>query len=544
MAQTAVDDPHGLEDKAVVETVDNDIAPEKEWGAITQGAKEATDLEHSQGILEAVRLQWKGVAWASFFSLSIAMYGYDNALINNFYGYPAFQKAYGVPVSKGYQIPAKWQTGLSQASIVGIILGASFNGFFSSRFGYKRVMLVGLVLMAGFVAIPFSAHNLQTLLVGEIFCGMVWGTFASIGPAYSSECLPISLRGFLTSGVNIMQIVGQLIAIGVLDGLVNLDSQWSYRIPFAIQWIWPVPLFVGCLFAPESPWYLVRKGRLQEAEHSIRRLSSKSDTKVKEHLAMIIHTVNYEEEIQTGSSYIACFRGSNLRRTEICCLSFAGQVFNGIFMMNPGTYFWEQAGLSANNSYKVSVAATAIGLLATFIGSVLIAHLGRRNLYLWGMVFMTVVNILIGILATIHGNEGTKWGQVALTILWVFCYDISVGPAAYATSSEVSAVSLRVQSVALAKVAHQLFDIIGAVLEPYMINPTAWGWAGKTAYFWGGTSLLVTVWAFFRYPETFKRSYEELDILFEKGIPAREFRKYKVDAYDVDGQPVQETVVN
>lgn len=458
MAAAVVDTLHSLDDKTATETIEADPAPEKEWGVIVQGAKEATDLEHSQGILEAVRSQWKGVAWASFFSLSIAMYGYDNALINNFYGYPAFQKAYGIPVGNGYQVPAKWQTGLSQASICGIILGASFNGFLSSRFGYKKVMLVGLVLMAGFVAIPFSAHNLPTLLVGEIFCGMVWGTFASIGPAYSSECLPISLRGFLTSGVNIMQIIGQLIAIGVLDGLVKLDSKWSYRIPFAIQWIWPLPLFIGCLFAPESPWYLVRKGRLQEAEHSIRRLSSKNNTKIKEHLAMIIHTVNYEEEVRTGSSYIACFKGSNLRRTEICCMAFAGQVFNGIFMMNPGTYFWEQAGLSAKNSYKVSVAATSIGLLATCIGCILIAHLGRRSLYLWGMVFMTVVNILIGILASIHATEGSKWGQVALTILWVAVYDSSVGPAAYATSSEVSAVSLRVQSVSLAKIAHQVRD--------------------------------------------------------------------------------------
>ncbi|KAJ4860662.1 sugar transporter domain-containing protein [Trichoderma breve] len=540
MALAILDNLRGRDDKAVAQTVETEAAPEKEWGVIVQGAKEATDLEHSQGILEAVRVQWKGVAWASFLSLSIAMYGYDNALINNFYGYPAFQKAYGIPVKDGYQVPAKWQTGLSQGSICGIILGATFNGFLSSRFGYKRVMLAGLVLMTGFVAIPFSAQNLETLLVGEIFCGMVWGTFASIGPAYSSECLPISLRGFLTSGVNIMQIIGQLIAIGVLDGLVGLDSQWSYRIPFAIQWVWPLPLFIGCLFAPESPWYLVRKGRIQEAEHSIRRLSSKSDTKIKEHLAMIIHTVNYEEEIRTGSSYIDLFRGSNLRRTEICCMAFAGQVFNGIFMMNPGTYFWEQAGLSAKNSYKVSVAATAIGLLATAIGCVLIAHLGRRSLYLWGMVFMTIVNILIGILATVHANESTKWGQVALTILWVFCYDISVGPAAYATSSEVSAISLRVQSVAAAKIAHQLFDIIAAVLEPYMINPTAWGWAGKTAYFWGGTSVLVTVWAFFRYPETFKRSYEELDILFERGISARKFRKYEVDAYDIEGEKIHE----
>ncbi len=534
----------GPEDQPIGEVVQKgDGEVTTNWKVIHEEGRTATEFEHNQSILEALRLQWKGVAWACFLSLSIAMYGYDNALIANFYGYPAFQKAFGVPTGNGFQIPARWQTGLSQASICGIIIGASVNGWFSSRFGYKKVTLACLVLMTGFVAVPFTAKNLPTLLAGEILCGIVWGMFATIGPSYSSECLPIGLRGFLTSGVNIMQIIGQLISIGVLDGLVDYQGEWSYRIPFAVQWVWPLPLFIGCLFAPESPWYLVRKGKLAEAEHSIKRLTSEKFDRTKETLAMIIHTVNYEEEIQTGTKYWDCFRGSNLRRTEIACVAFTGQVFNGINMMNPGTYFWEQAGLSASNSYKVSVAATAIGLLATFIGSILIAYFGRRRLFVGGMIFMTVVNLLIGILASVAASFGTRWSQVALTVLWVAVYDISVGPAAYATSSEVSAVSLRVQTVALAKVAHQLYDIVAAVLEPYMINPTAWNWAGKTAYFWAGTSTLVTLWAFFRYPETYKRSYEELDILFERNVPARKFQQYDVNAYEAEEQIIVEKQV-
>lgn len=231
MAHDAINAIHGTDDHRVADVIEKqDETISSDWKVIAAGGKEATDLEHSQSILEAVRLQWKGLAWACFISLSIAMYGYDNALIANFYGYPAFQKAYGIKSENhGYQIPAKWQTGLSQGSICGIIIGSATNGFFSSRYGYKKVMLVALVLMSAFVAIPFASQNLPTLLVGELLSGIVWGTFATIGPAYSSECLPISLRGFLTSGVNIMQIIGQLISIGVLYGLVNVTSQWSYR---------------------------------------------------------------------------------------------------------------------------------------------------------------------------------------------------------------------------------------------------------------------------------------------------------------------------
>ncbi len=137
-------------------------------------------------------------------------------------------------------------------------------------------------------------------------------------------------------------IIGQLISIGVLDGLQNLTTQWSYRIPFAIQWIWPVPIILATFFAPESPWWLVRKGKLEAAEKCVQRLSSKTLEEAKETVAMMIHTANYETEVQSGTSYIDCFRGSNFHRTEVACIAFVGQVTCGIFMLDPGTYFWEQ----------------------------------------------------------------------------------------------------------------------------------------------------------------------------------------------------------
>lgn len=50
----------------------------------------------------------------------------------------------------------------------------------------------------------------------------------------------------------------------------------AYRLPFGLQWIWPVPILLACILAPESPWYLVRKGRLEDAKHSLNALASKN----------------------------------------------------------------------------------------------------------------------------------------------------------------------------------------------------------------------------------------------------------------------------
>lgn len=122
----------------------------------------------------------------------------------------------------------------------------------------------------------------------------------------------------------------ELIAAGVEEGLVNNTSKWAYEIPFAIQWVWPVPLFLLAFMAPDSPWWLIRRGRVEDAERSLKRLSSGvSDSEIQLKVAMMVHTNAYEEQLQTESSYWDCFKGTNLRRTEIACMILAAQTFAG-----------------------------------------------------------------------------------------------------------------------------------------------------------------------------------------------------------------------
>ena len=106
--------------------------------------------------------------------------------------------------------------------------------------------------------------------------------------------------------------------------------RWAFRIPFAVQWAWPIFLFPLLLFAPESPWHLVRQGKNTEAEAVLRRLQSPgAPIDPKQTLATIIYTNDLETELQVGTSYKDCFKGFELRRTEIACLAFASQVICG-----------------------------------------------------------------------------------------------------------------------------------------------------------------------------------------------------------------------
>ena len=69
--------------------------------------------------------------------------------------------------------------------------------------------------------------------------------------------------------------------------------------------------------------------------------------------------------------------------------------------------------------------------------------------------------------------------------------------------------------------------IICGVLTPYMLNPTAWNWGSKAGFFWGSFCVVATIWTWFRLPEGKNRTYAELDVLFEKRVPARKFKNYK-----------------
>lgn len=141
-------------------------------------AKAATDKEHKMTLMQGIRLYPKAIGWSLLISTCIAMEGYDVCLINNFYGFPPFNRKYGVLGDDGkYQIPARWQAGLSNGANVGEIIGLFINGFVSERFGYRYTVVACLVLVAAFTAIFFTAQNVQTLLVGEILCGIPWGVF-------------------------------------------------------------------------------------------------------------------------------------------------------------------------------------------------------------------------------------------------------------------------------------------------------------------------------------------------------------------------------
>lgn len=528
----------GVETKAKAEAAASHVEGGHQDGVkdVVYSGREANEAEHAMTFKQAITIYRKAVMWSLLVSTSIIMEGYDIVLVTSLFAQPAFARDFGsYSPEAGYQIAGAWQSALGAAPQIGAIAGAFANGYLTHKFGYRPVLISSLASMMAFIFIIFFANSPAIILVGLLLCGVPWGVFATMGMAYASEVCPLALRGYLTVYINLCWALGQLIAAGVLEGFVNRTDEWAYRIPFAIQWAWPIPLLASLWFAPESPWWLVRKGDLAAAEQALRRLCQPSMVDVQQSLAMIIHTNAMEEQAQVGTSYLDCFRGVDLRRTEIACLTFAAQIWSGSPLGGTPAYFFTQAGLSSANAFKFSCGGLGIASIGTIIAWGLLSIYGRRTLYLWGLAVCCACMLIVGSISAGAGEgSASSYAQASFVLLWLFAYYVTIGSVCYPIISEISATRLRSKSVCLSRISYYVSQIIGNVVEPYLINPHEGNLHGKAGYFWAGTAAIFLVWAYFRLPETKDRTYEELDVLFNKRIGARQFSRVIVDAYALE----------
>ncbi|KAL2823560.1 general substrate transporter [Aspergillus cavernicola] len=491
---------------------------------IKRGRRAETDLT----LRDAFRYYRPAVTWSVLISLATVMESYDMQIVHSFYAFPQFQERYGVPLESGsYSIPAKWQLALNIVALLGLMSGTFANGWASERFGARRVIIVSLVAQTGFVAITFFAPSIEVLLVGELLCSIPWGFFAAATPSYASEICPLALRGYLTTFVNLCWVMGRLLATGVLTGTLGIPSQWSYRIPFALQWAFPIPLLIITWLAPESPWWLVRKGRVDEAEKALSRTISAPEGIIdtKSIITMIQNTIQVERDMQIGSSYRECFQGSNRRRSEISIVSWGCQLLPGWAIQNYITYFFTLAGLSSGDSFKITLGTISLAFIGTCLSWVLQTHFGRRTIYLSGLIAMLPLMFLVAFLGVAPPSSGIHWAQCALLMVWFFFYGCTIGPIPYAIAAEVGASNLRIKTIALGRGTYYILSVLNSVVAPYMLNPTEGNLKGKAAFPAGVFTVLLLVWTFYRLPETKGMTTETLDHLFHERVPARKFKE-------------------
>ena len=162
-----------------------------------------------------------------------------------------------------------------------------------------------------------------------------------LAAAFAIEYAPFALRSYAVVFVHVCEIFGNLFGSCIEQHYANTTTEWGWRLPYAIEWAFPLPLIIAVFLAPESPWWLVRKGRHDRALKELGRLNN-GQPNDEETLALIQHTVQLEKQLKFGSKYIDAFKGTNLRRTEVSFMTNMANYLVG-FGLKGSTYFMEQA---------------------------------------------------------------------------------------------------------------------------------------------------------------------------------------------------------
>jgi hypothetical protein len=154
--------------------------------------------------------------------------------------------------------------------------------------------------------------------------------------------------------------------------------------PFIIQWVWVLPLFLIVFFAPSSPWWLVRKGRLEEAERSVMRLTNPevySAQDAKNTIAMMVHTNELEKQAAAGTTYFDCFKGTDRRRTEIVMMTFAMQLLSGQNLIGQGVQFLQTAGISTGTAFSLNMVLNSMFIIGTIVS--------------WGRTYSLTLHVVV-----------------------------------------------------------------------------------------------------------------------------------------------------
>ena len=251
-------------------------------------------------------------------------------------------------------------------------------------------------------------------------------------------------------------------------------------------------------------------------------------------LTTLQHTNEYEKTISAGTSYLDCFRGTNRRRTEIACIVWTAQVFCGIWFGGNVVYFLEQAGFDQVKAFDFGIGTGGLALAGTMTAWWIMTHVGRRRLYVVGLAIMFCILLIVGFMGIPNPSPAIGYASGGFMMLFTLTFDLTVGPVAYCLVAEIPSTRLRIKTVVLARNTYNVASIIANFLNPPILNPTAWNLRGKGGFVWCGFCLAELVYMWFRLPEPKGLSPGELDVLFERGVPARQFKKTEVDAFRSD----------
>ncbi|KAL4885970.1 hypothetical protein BJY04DRAFT_205208 [Aspergillus karnatakaensis] len=410
-------------------------------------------------------------------------FGYEISMMGKLFAVTPFARQFGQDVNGIYNVRATDQQLLNAGNTIGVFCSAFATGIISDLIGRKKTIIIACIICSG-----------------KLVSTLGFGLGHSLGPVFVAELAPTKMRGLCLVLINTMIVLGMWLNSLDIFACERYTSDLGWRIPIMTQIIPPGLLMFGLLLLPESPTWLLIKGRREDATRAFRRYNGEGFN-VEAAMAVAETSIAKEEEakkVQEGSSWLECFRGTNLRRTIIIVMVYISQQFIGVgFVSGYLTHYFRLAGV--NDPLAIGQVANAVQLFGNICSWPLVDRVGRRPMIVGGSMIMTSLLLVIGGISTI----GTR-------------------PALSATV----AFMLRQKTYSINMMSSTSVSCLITQVMPYLLNSDQADLGGKICFVFFGASVLMAVYLYFCLPEWKGRNYAEVQEMFEKKIPARQFKGY------------------
>jgi sugar porter (SP) family MFS transporter len=432
-------------------------------------------------------------------SIGGLLFGYDTGIIASAL----------TPLSAQFGLDKTMEQIVVSSILVGCAVGALGCGAPTDRFGRRRVVAVVAVLFAVAALLSATTHATWSLILFRFLLGLAVGGASQAIPVYVSELAPRAKRGGLVTTFQLAVIVGILVSSisGIL--LVHRADSWRWMIAFGA--VPAIVLAVGMFFLPESPRYLLRRGREDEARAVLSRVrppTADLDSEIAE-----IREIE-EADARNKGSRSELF-SPRVRPALVAGLGVA--IFCQITGVNAIIYYAPTilagAGFTGTRGLWAGLLNSVALLVMTIVGMVLVERWGRRALLL-RFIPLSVVALLVLAFSFSGETSSAPWLTVVGMVAFMAFNGGSLSVAVWLVMSEIFPLRVRGRAASLAAAAVWLADLLVSLTTLTLVQNLG---ARSTFVVFAVISLAAYAFTYVAVPETKGRSLEEIEKSLDDG---------------------------
>ncbi|TFK64847.1 hexose transporter [Pluteus cervinus] len=450
--------------------------------------------------------------WIALMLITSSTNGYDGSMMNGLQSLPQWKK--------DFHNPSNSQLGLLNAiQNIGGLAAYPFSPYITDGIGRRRAILLGAFVMIIGVIVQTASHSVGMFIGARFLIGFGLTFAASAAPLLVTEVAYPTQRAQATSMYNTLWYLGSIIAAWATFGTFKLPSSWAWRLPSALQGLPSVIQICLVWFIPESPRWLVSKGREQEALQTLAYYhadGNEQDPLVEYEFQEIKAALTFEREVAANIGWLSLIKnpGNRKRMRIILALAFFSQwsgnglvsyylnkVFDTIGITDPDEQLLINGIL---NIFNFFVAITA-GLLCNYAG--------RRRLFMLSTIGMLLFWTGQTISFKFASEGNTKAGKAVITFIFLYygAYDLAFTPLIVSYTVEILPYALRAKGFTIFNFAISLSLIFNQYVNPVALGKL--GWKYYLVYLvW---LMFETVFCFIYIVETKNLTLEETAALFD-----------------------------